>query len=215
MKSQLKNILVDAAQAYYTDGKSNLNDSQFDAAVNAINQMETSDVVDKIGWGYDVNRDTTPGEKCFHKYGTVGSLGKCRHIDEVKNSIKASNTCVFSLKLDGISVVLYYQKGQLTQALTRGDGTIGIDITAKVNMIDPTLSNIDVKFSGAIRGEILMTNTKFKSFNELHPEAKNPRNTTAGLINAKETSSDLKFLDIIVYTMIGNETISSVNYLIP
>jgi NAD-dependent DNA ligase len=66
-----------------------------------------------------------------------------------------------SAKLDGLSVVLYYTKGILSQALTRGDGEIGIDITDKARYILGK-SIVDKTFTGAVRGEIIMTNRALK-----------------------------------------------------
>lgn len=113
--------------------------------------------------------------------------------------------------MDGISIALYYKRGKLQRALTRGDGTTGIDITAKALKIAPELNQLksDSEFTGAIRGEIVMAFADFKAYAVRNPEAKNPRNTTAGLINAKEMSDDLNYLSIVVYTVIGDENNST------
>ncbi|MDE5649145.1 MAG: hypothetical protein K2I33_04505 [Oscillospiraceae bacterium] len=117
----------------------------------------------------------------------VGSLEKCRTWDEIKSQFKNTEVDI-SLKLDGISVVLYYNEGKLYQALTRGDGETGIDITDKIHIILKGNRYIDTSFTGAIRGEIVMAFDNFSKFKELHPEAKNPRNSVAGIINGKEIS---------------------------
>ena len=83
---------------------------------------------------------------------------------------------------------MYYNEGKLYQALTRGDGETGIDITDKIHIILKGNRYIDTSFTGAIRGEIVMAFDNFSKFKELHPEAKNPRNSVAGIINGKEIS---------------------------
>lgn len=212
MNSMQKKILglsaeiKDAAQKYYEDGSSPLTDLEFDAKVDELRELDPDADVLSVGWGYDINADSTPGEKVAHRYGVVGSLDKCHNWKELGPDFQWRSLAA-SLKLDGISIALYYRDGKLQQALTRGDGAIGIDITSKALKIEPGLKQLksDKKFTGAVRGEIVMAFADFNAYAKLHLEAKNPRNTTAGLINAKEVSDDLKYLSIQVYTVIGDE----------
>ena len=205
--SKLENIIKKASQDYYSNGTSELTDPEFDALLEILRKQDPDNPLFSVGHGYDITK--VAGTKVAHKYGTVSSLTKCRTWDELKSEFKCT-TCDVSLKLDGISVVLYYEHGWLIRALTRGDGEIGIDITTKVRTIDSTYNHIvydnhTVDFTGAIRGEILMSYDNFDKFNKLHPEAKNPRNSTAGLIGSNEITDDFKLLSIIVYTIIGDE----------
>lgn len=204
--TDLEKKIVDAAQAYYTDGTSPYTDAEFDAMVDELRAINPNSDIFKVGWGYDVNLDTTPGEKVPHKYGRAGSLDKCRTWEQYVGSKVANITVDASLKLDGISVVLYYKDSLLVQALTRGDGEIGIDITDKIRKIFPyTYLQCPAVFTGAVRGEILMSYKDFEAFADEHPDAKNPRNSTAGLIGSKGTPSDLSYLSIVVYTIVGDE----------
>ena len=213
--------IQNAAQAYYTDGTSELSDEEFDALVERLREENPeSPLLKQTGWGYTVEEDSTPGMKYKHKYGTAGSLEKCRTWEEVKPIFRDQFVDI-SLKLDGISVLLYYRDGKLYQALTRGDGEIGIDITDKVLEIGiltdttkytayPIISGNDDRthFTGAVRGEIVMSFSNFDKYKELHPEAKNPRNATAGIINKKfAESAELKLLDIVVYSVVGCESV--------
>ena len=204
----LESEIKDAAQKYYTDGTSPLTDSEFDEKVDELRELNPDSDILTTGWGYRVESDTTPGEKVKHMYGEAGSLDKCHNWKELGSEFQWK-TLWASLKLDGISVVLYYKKGKLYQALTRGDGTTGIDITNKVlnYCVAPELT--DRYFTGAVRGEIVMPLGMFEEYKQLHPEAKNPRNTTAGLINAKEVSDDLNYLSVVVYTVVGVESLHS------
>lgn len=209
---QLESDIQTYAQKYYNDGSSPISDEEFDAMVDELRSLKPdSFVLKQTGWGYNVESDTTFGKKCYHKYGLVKGLDKCHNAKELGSEYFDKFTTIYaSLKLDGISVVLYYHDGRLIQALTRGDGKQGIEITQKVIKIDPSLAVLknDIEFTGAVRGEILMSHENFENFKELHPEAKNGRNSTAGLINNREVSEDLKYLDIIVYTVIGDESYS-------
>lgn len=201
----LQKKIVEASQAYYTDGSSKLSDAEFDNLLDQLKREDPESELLKAGHGYDVNKDTTPGQKVHHKYGFVGSLAKCHNYDELDSRLKVSRLYA-SLKLDGLSVVLYYHDGELVQAVTRGKDDIGIDITNKVKSFHKPCLNDDVKFSGAVRGEIVMSYNNFQQFQTLHPEAENARNSAAGLINAKEVIEDLQFLDIVVYNVVGSES---------
>lgn len=200
----LQKRIQEASQKYYTDGSSDVSDAQFDSMLEELRKEEPDSPLLGVGHGYQLELDTTPGAKVKHKYGTAGSLDKCHNWKEFPNNQKGQYIAA-SLKLDGLSVVLYYELGNLVQALTRGNGETGIDITDKVKRIMPNCM-MDPSFTGAVRGEILMKYSNFESYQNEHPEAKNPRNTAAGLINSKEILDDLSYLDIVVYTVVGLET---------
>lgn len=206
--TELERKIKEAAQAYYTDGSSDLTDEEFDALIDELREEQPDSELLRTGWGYEVSVDSTPGDKYKHKYGRAGSLDKCRTWKELGKDLQMSEIDI-SLKLDGISVVLYYANSELLLALTRGDGEVGIDITRKVLKIFPYCLR-EPNFTGAIRGEILMSYESFERFKKVHPEAKNPRNSTAGIINGKDTDQDLKYLDIVVYSIVGDDS-DSVN----
>lgn len=210
--SFIQDKIKKASQQYYSTGTSDLSDEEFDALLEQERKDNPNSDLLETGHGYDVSLDSTSGEKVHHKYGLVGSLPKCRKFEELSKSLKTCTDVIASLKLDGLSVVLYFINGILTSAVTRGNGTVGIDITNKVLRILNNGIALDVDFTGAIRGEIVMSNENFKEFQKLHPEAKNSRNSATGLINCDEVRDDLKFLDIIVYTVVGSENIEFTTY---
>ncbi|VAY02424.1 DNA ligase [Arsenophonus endosymbiont of Aleurodicus dispersus] len=106
--------------------------------------------------------------------------------DRLKNNRKLTFCC--ELKLDGLAVSLLYEKGELVQAATRGNGTSGENITANIR----TIRAIPLRLTGdnvpariEIRGEVFMTHRGFKKLNEeaLRNNGKifaNPRNAAAG-----------------------------------
>lgn len=203
---ELEDKIKESAQKYYTDGSSELSDEEFDNLVAELRQRNPDSKLFRTGWGYSVQDDTTPGDKVRHKYGLVGSLDKCRTLKEIGKDYLDSAIYV-SLKLDGMTVVLNYVNGELVQAVTRGDGIVGIDITNKISVIDNRLLFIkDKTFTGAVRGEILMSYEAFEKYQEIEPSAKNPRNTCVGLISQKEVTDKLSYLDILVYSVIGDES---------
>lgn len=202
----LERAIAQASQKYYTDGSSDVSDAQWDKMMDELKETKPdSPLLTEVGHGYDVELDTTPGQKVKHRYGMVGSLPKCHNYAELDERLRGRRLWA-SLKLDGLSVVLYYINGQLQRALTRGRNDVGIDISPKAIKILGTSSIKDKSFSGAVRGEILMSYDNFCHFQTLHPEAENARNSAAGLINATEVSDELSLLNIVVYSVVGLES---------
>ena len=201
--TDLEERIKEAAQSYYQDGSTSLSDEQFDSLMDQLRaEQPDSELLSQIGWGYQVS--DTPGEKFQHRYGLVGSLKKVHDWNEMR--FKGSIVVDISPKLDGLSCVAYYTNGKLTRALTRGDGTTGIDITEKIKYIigDKVFND---RFNGGVRGEIIMTNPSWIRFKETHPEAKNSRNSAAGLIGNKDVVDDLAFLDFVPYTIVGLDSL--------
>lgn len=101
---------------------------------------------------------------------------------------------VGELKFDGLSVALFYEFGKLSKAATRGDGTIGEDVTQNVLRINNVPKQIGFKEGTLIvRGEIYMPLKEFKEFNEKREEEglevfSNPRNAAAGSLRQLDPS---------------------------
>lgn len=121
-------------------------------------------------------------------------------------------TC--ELKYDGASISLTYEDGLLTQALTRGDGTQGDNVTANVK----TIKSVPLKLQGdypekfEIRGEIVLPFEGFKILNEEKLAAgeepyKNPRNTASGSLKLQDSSEVAKRpLECLLYSIVGENT---------
>ena len=86
-------------------------------------------------------------------------------------------------KIDGVSIVLYYSDGRLVRAVTRGNGTIGNDVTDNIKTIGSVPLRLTNEETVAVRGEIYLSKTNFEILNEDQdlPYA-NPRNLAAGTI---------------------------------
>lgn len=198
----LENVIKANAESYYTNGTQTLSDDVFDAVVDKIHEENTESEILTTGWGYKVDTE----DKVRHKYCHIGSLNKMKDVNDVKKHFGYCNIAI-SAKLDGLSCVLYFEKGHLIKAVTRGDGEYGLDITDKVKVIRGCpKTSIDSKFTGAVRGEIFMTPSEFKRFKKKYPNVKNARNSTAGIINQKELNEDFNYLDLFVYTVVASES---------
>lgn len=206
-------LIKEASQKYYSNGTSPLSDAEFDALIDEERQENPNSPLLGVGHGYDILKDARAKQKFPHKYGIVGSLDKCHNYDELPKSFKTDMPRVATLKLDGLSCVMYYRSGVMYKALTRGQVvngiSVGIDITEKVAKIAPDYLIIKDKFfTGAVRGEILMSYDNFSKYSELHPDASNARNSAAGLIGKIEVDDELSYLNIVVYTLVGHERLT-------
>jgi DNA ligase (NAD+) len=95
-------------------------------------------------------------------------------------------------KLDGLSLALVYENGQLARAITRGDGTTGDDVTPLVRALaDGVPDRLDVPDRIEVRGEAVMLRSTFAAYNNAHPDKPliNPRNAAAGTLRAKDPAT--------------------------
>jgi DNA ligase (NAD+) len=121
---------------------------------------------------------------------------------------------VMELKYDGVAIALWYKNGQLERAVTRGDGSVGEDVTTNVR----TISSIPLQLKGdfpsefEIRGEIFMPKGIFQKLNEERAEAgeelyANPRNTAAGTLKQQDSKAVAKRkLDCFLYFVLNNSS---------
>lgn len=219
--SKLEDIIKKASQAYYTDGSSELSDTEFDGKLKELEKENpNSPILTDVGHGYDIDLDSTAGQRLSHRYGYIQGLTKAYNWAELDDVYKQGRSCWCAPKMDGMSIVIYYKDGLIDLALTRGarDGATGIDVTTKVSHILKTnecLLNATSEFTGAIRGEIVMSYDNFEVYCNRYPlgldgkkKPSNPRNTTAGIMNRKDVAEeDLNLLDIIFYHIVGVEYI--------
>lgn len=182
----------------YYNGEPEISDEQFDMLVEKLRMLNPNSSVLKTGWGFEVN-----GDKVKHKYSHIGSLDKTKTYEEIPNRFK-DKTVFISPKLDGLSAVVYYENGKLVKAITRGNGEYGKDITDKLRLIvGPSIQ--DNKFTGAVRGELIINDTNWNILQSKYKDLIAPRNFAAGIINRKEIDEDIKYIDLVVYKIVGQE----------
>lgn len=134
----------------------------------------------------------------------MGSLDKVNtpveFQDWYNNTCKGEDIFV-SEKLDGISIELVYENSKLIQAITRGDGETGEDITINVVKVGGVVKTLkDVDFTGSFRGEIILTKTNHKKYFSEYPS---PRNAAAG-ISKRLDGTESEHLGALLYQVIGD-----------
>lgn len=205
---QLKNKIVTAAQDYY-EGKPKITDEQFDELVDELKQNNPNDdLLKKVGWGMDI--DKINGNKFEHKYGVVGSLNKVHNISELPTNMLCD--LIASSKLDGASCVAYYTNGKFIHAVTRGNGSVGIIRDLQFNKIIEKYKLNLKNFTGAVRGEIVISNSSWLRYKEKYPDAKFPRNVATGLFMRDDVSEDLSFVEFVTYKIMGCENQTFTDY---
>ena len=239
---ELRDILNDASRRYYVENMPTMSDYEFDMLLKELEALEaeypemvtpdspTQKVGSDLAEAKPSKRKGTEPRKEFeqypHRYPML-SLGNTYDISEVQafadraaKGIPAEETekVPFSfsceLKFDGTAICLTYQKGKLTRALTRGDGTIGDDVTENVKHISnipQTLQGTDWPEEFEIRGEIYMPWAAFDRLNlerekdEEQPFA-NPRNAASGSLKLIDSSMVAnRGLECTLYHMLGED----------
>jgi DNA ligase (NAD+) len=200
---ELVNKALKYSDAYYKNNQSLISDKEFDLLIKELQAIEEA----HPDWKRSDSPTTQPGSDITGKFKTIKhnremlSLENTYNYDEVEKWVgkmqgAGASTFVLEPKYDGNSFAARYVKGKLVQALTRGDGVIGEDITQNCLFIKD-LNQISSKFTGEIRGEIIMTNTEFKRLNREGRYA-NPRNLASGTIKLLD-SKEFQKRELIAY----------------
>ncbi|MDM8158506.1 NAD-dependent DNA ligase LigA [Labilibaculum sp. K2S] len=215
---------------YYVLSQPSISDYDFDMLLNELMALEKqypefndpNSPTQRVG--SDINLEFNQVE---HKYPML-SLGNTYSEEEIrdfenriKKLIDGDVEYVCEMKYDGTSISLTYQKGKLVQAVTRGDGVKGDDVTANVK----TIRSVPLQLSGEgypeefeIRGEILMPFAVFKGLNEEREEIgeapfANPRNAASGTLKMQNSSVVAKRkLDCYLYYLLGKEIPNRYHY---
>ena len=219
--AELRSILIEANRKYYVENAPTLSDYEFDMLLKELEAIELAypDLIAPDSPTQKVGSDRRKEfEQYPHRYPML-SLGNTYDITEVQAFADRAakgigNTFTFSceLKFDGTAICLTYRNGNLFRALTRGDGTVGDDVTANARHI----SNIPQQLSGngwpeefEIRGEVYMPWEAFDRLNEEREREEeqpfaNPRNAASGslkLIDSTQVAN--RGLECTLYHILG------------
>jgi DNA ligase (NAD+) len=184
----------------YFNGEAVITDAEFDGMVAEMKAINPDhEVLAEVG------AEPTYGKKITHP-SIMGSLSKATYgdDDDINDLISWRNEVAIDdegficmPKIDGLAVRLVYEDRKLVLAATRGNGTVGQDVTDNVKHIKSIPNRIPISPRVELRGEIYMTNSVFESFKE-DMEAKgekvpaNPRNMASGVLNQKDPKKSAK-----------------------
>ena len=185
MKELVKK-LNEAAKAYYQEDREIMSNREYDALYDQLEQMEAETGIvladsPTVNVGYEAV-DALPKET--HESPML-SLDKTKERETLRVFIGTHPT-LLSWKMDGLTIVLTYENGELQKAVTRGNGIVGEVITNNAR----TFKNIPLKiaYQGrlVLRGEAIITYSDFERINEtiedVDAKYKNPRNLCSGSV---------------------------------
>lgn len=182
---ELVEMLNSYRNAYYNEQNSIISDHEYDNLFDELDALEKETKFILVNSptqsvGYEVKSKLT---KIKHSHPML-SLGKTKQISDLKE-FASSQPCLLSLKMDGLTISLTYNNGELVKAETRGNGETGEDVTHNAKVFENIPLTIDYLGKLEIDGEAIITYDDFNLINEkLLPEEqyKNPRNLASGSV---------------------------------
>jgi DNA ligase (NAD+) len=206
--NELKTKIRNAAEAYYND-EPIMTDQEFDTLKDQLMAIAPNDpLLSQIG--APVQNDS-PWTKAKHKI-PMTSLNKVNTTEEFNDWYEKCGTPMLTMseKLDGLSIDLEYEKGNLIKAITRGDGVEGEEITRNVlkmknvkAVLPKAHATANVTYNISLRGEIIMTQEDFDDLNEMlakkgKKQFKNKRNAAAGIARGLD-GENCEYLSVVYY----------------
>jgi DNA ligase (NAD+) len=224
----LRDLIRHHEYQYFVADDPEISDLQFDQLMNELKKLEaehpkliTSDsptqrVGGKPREGFVKARHSSPMLSLDNTYNEEDLRNWERRVHELSGRKDIEYIC--ELKLDGMSLALQYEDGQLARGITRGDGSIGEDVTLNVRTVrsiplsipKEKLKKVGIPATFEVRGEMLMPLAAFKRMNDEREKQQlstfaNPRNATAGTVRQLEPSiTAQRRLDYFSYALLVN-----------
>lgn len=212
----LISLLDNYSHEYYVEDKPTITDAEYDKLYQELLSLETQypELISNDSPTQRVGGTILPGfEKVIHDI-PMFSLGNAFNEEDLKEfdrrirkSIDKPIQYICELKIDGLAISLKYEKGKLVQAATRGNGTVGENVTQNVRTIKSVPFKLTKPYSIEVRGECYMPKASFVELNQERDEAgkdvfANPRNAAAGGLRNLDTKETAKRnLSTFLYTV--------------
>jgi DNA ligase (NAD+) len=184
--------LIKQYQRSYYNGEAEVSDAEFDRLWDELRTLDPDNpLLKKVG------ADSTDGFPKARHLIPMGSQDKAANPGEFR-SWAAKTPCpsyMVQYKLDGASLELQYRNGVLEQAVTRGDGTVGDNITPNALRMGGVVPKLDVPFTGGVRGEVMMPRGVWR---EKYRDKANCRNAANGIMRRKD-GAGCEDLGLITY----------------
>lgn len=176
---------------YYNKANPSVSDQEYDKLFDELSELEkltgvymSTSPTQTVG--YEVKSEL---EKVKHSHPML-SLDKTKSVDDLRSFAKDKD-CLLSLKMDGLTILLTYENGELIQAESRGDGEEGELITHNAKVFENIPLKIDYKGRLEVEGEAIID---YKSFDEINSKLseddkyKNPRNLVSGSVRQLDSN---------------------------
>lgn len=176
--NKIVKLLKEASEAYYNSDETLISDVEFDALKEQLKQLDpTHEFLSEVGF-----KPTEMLTQVKHQI-PMGSLNKTTVEDFPTWHKKMKGPYSGSLKMDGSSIEIIYVNGRFVQAVTRGDGIIGEDVTQNVRKFKNVPLTMNDKFTGSVRGEAIL---HIEDFQKYFSDKANPRNAANGTVRRKD-----------------------------
>lgn len=198
---ELVESLNRASKAYYNGADEIMPNYEWDALFDELTQLEKeTGYIRQDSPTQNAGYEAEAGNREPHEYPAL-SLAKTKSIEELKKW--AGNMPIWlSWKLDGLTLVLTYDGGRLVKILTRGNGTVGSNITFLQDAISGFPKEIPYKGHMVVRGEATISYTDFKLLNDTieddDEKYANPRNLASGTLNLDDVE-EVKRRHVVFY----------------
>ena len=177
--------------SYYNNSVSKVSDQEYDNLFDELRKLEEETNIVMANSptntvGYEVKSKL---EKVKHSHPML-SLDKTKSVDDLKK-FAGDKDCLLMCKMDGLTVLLTYENGELIQAETRGNGEEGEIITHNAKVFENIPLHIDYTGHFEIEGEAIITYNDFERINSKLPENekyKNPRNLVSGSVRQLDSN---------------------------
>ena len=199
--NELVALLNRYATEYYTSDNPSVSDSEYDRLYRELVELETAypDQVLADSPTHRVGGKVLDGfEKYSHQYPLYSlqdafSREELEAFDARVRKEVAHPTYICELKIDGLSISLTYEKGILVVGATRGDGSVGENITENLKRVKDIPLTLPEELDITVRGECYMPRASFDQVNQTRqengePEFANPRNAAAGTLRQLDTA---------------------------
>ncbi len=209
---RLSDLLHQYQYEYYVENAPSISDREYDRLFDELVRLEAEQP--------ELRRPDSPshrvGSDLTHELPEVEhtipvlSLDKAYTHDEllawIDKTVRAADrdlSFAVEEKIDGISIVLYYEDGVLRRAVTRGNGLVGNDVTPNVRTIRSVPLRLREPDTVAVRGEVYLPRDRFQEINEkLEVPFANPRNLAAGTVR-RIKSSDVAAIPLQIFAYEG------------
>ncbi len=212
---ELIDILNKAASVYYQGKDEIMSNFEYDRMYDELSALEKESGLVLAGSptqkvGYEVLSELP---KQTHPSPML-SLDKTKQVDELSSWLGGKEG-LLSWKMDGLTVVLTYENGELLNAVTRGNGVVGEVITNNAKVFKNLPVNIPFKGRMVLRGEAIITYSEFKKINALLSEEeqyKNPRNLCSGSVRQLNNEITAKRnVELYAFTIVEAEGVDFKN----
>jgi DNA ligase (NAD+) len=185
---------------YYTKSRSLVDDQTYDIVIKRLEELEEQypeyKTIDSPTQRVGSSLTNTKFAKVTHRVPMLSleNTYDDKDLNRFYANYAGGEKLALELKLDGLSISLIYKAGKLVQALTRGDGAVGEDVTENAMQIESIPHYLTAKMDVEVRGEIVMPISAFEEINAKRIASgeephSNPRNAAAGAMRRKDANA--------------------------